>query len=465
MSAGAGHDLSGIIKWSAREDWRPRVDAVMAEHFESAMKAFGLAFEEIGETLGGTWALTLWGFAFEDFLTRRFGPDNANPVEVYLRRRGWKEPVAARTYMAALRNSVVSLYETSDIISGQSFRARDLVRGGDPVLVSERTATRTLKTWDRIAGRVVEHNGKTILGGGLLSFTLEASEGLFSRLRDHVSDAGAKRDGGASKAGALKGWRGSDEDLRRTAPLFTAAWLFDVLPRALRIDSPKLFNRDGDEVLFHKATFPLTKAASADTIATRLNQLADLRQASATFWNWLGDQAASGAMAKNVKGITFNSTMEDGSPVLGTIELNERFVLFEANSRARAQRGTAMLAAALDGLIASPLTEIQTVEQMKAAPRQKPNDAAAAIPPEIQEKLVHEALDQHYRALLDKPAPMLGDVSPRTASRTASGREKLLVWLKHLENQSLNVRDRNDPMATYHFTWMWRELNVEHLRN
>ena len=150
MIAQPGHDLGGIIKWSAREDWRPRVDAVMAEHFEPAMKAFGLTFEEIGEALGGTWALTLWGCAFEDFLTRRFGADNDNPVEVYLRRRGWKEPVAVRTYMAALRNSVMSLYEVSDITTGQSFRARDLVRGGDPMLVSERTATRTLKTWDRI---------------------------------------------------------------------------------------------------------------------------------------------------------------------------------------------------------------------------------------------------------------------------------------------------------------------------
>src|SRR6202166_4901112 len=149
MSARPGHDLSGIIKWSAREDWRPRVDAVMAEHFESAPRAFGIAFEDIDDVLGGTWTLTLWGCAFEDFLTRRFGPDNENPVEVYLRRRRWQEPVEARTYMAAVRTSAMSLYEASDIIPGQSFRARDLVRGGDPVLVSERTATRTLKTWDR----------------------------------------------------------------------------------------------------------------------------------------------------------------------------------------------------------------------------------------------------------------------------------------------------------------------------
>jgi hypothetical protein len=466
MSAGAGHDLGGIIKWwSAREDWRPRVDVVMAEHFEPAMKAFGLGFEEIGATLGGTWALTLWGGAFEDFLTRRFGPDNENPVEAYLRRRRWQEPVEARTYMAAVRTSAMSLYEASDIIPGQSFRARDLVRGGDPLLVSERTATRTLKTWDRIAGRVVEHNGKTILAGGLLSFTLEASEGLLSRLRDHVPDAGAKRHDGTSKAGALKGWRGSDEDLRRAAPLFTAAWLFDVLPRTLHTDSSKLFNSEGDEILFHRINFPLTEASSADAIVARLNQLTDLRQASATFWNWLGDRAASSAVGKGGKGITFNSTMEDGSPVLGTIEVNERFVLLEANSPARAQKGTAMLAAALDGLVASPLTEIQTVEQMQAAARRKPKDVAAAIPPDIKEKLVHDALDQHYRALLDKPTPMLDDVSPRAVSRTSRSREILAVWLKHLENRSRHTKDRNDPMATYDFTWMWRELNVEHLRD
>lgn len=56
---------------------------------------------------------------------------------------------------------------------------------------------------------------------------------------------------------------------------------------------------------------------------------ADLRRSSAAFWNLLGERAASGAMAKSGKGITFNSKMEDGSPVLGTTELNERFVLFQ----------------------------------------------------------------------------------------------------------------------------------------
>ena len=124
-----------------------------------------------------------------------------------------------------------------------------------------------------------------------------------------------------------------------------------------------------------------------------------------------------------------------------------------------------MLTAALGDLVGSPLTEIQTVERLKAAPRRKPDETAAAIPPEVQEKLVHEALDQHYRASLDEPTPMLGNVSPRAAARTLRARENLVAWLKHLENRSRHTMDRNDPMATYDFTWMWRELNVEHLRS
>ena len=37
----------------------------------------------------------------------------------------------------------MSLYEVSDVRPGESFLARDLVRGGDPIRVTERTATKT----------------------------------------------------------------------------------------------------------------------------------------------------------------------------------------------------------------------------------------------------------------------------------------------------------------------------------
>lgn len=141
----------------------------MAERFEPAMDAFGLEFEEIDEALGGNWGRTLWGCAFEDFLTRRVAPGDQSPVEAYLRRRGWKEPVAPRAYMTTLQVSVMSLYEVSGVVPGDGLRLSDLVRGGEPV--TERSATRTLKDWDRVAARVIPQASGLVLAGGLLAFT------------------------------------------------------------------------------------------------------------------------------------------------------------------------------------------------------------------------------------------------------------------------------------------------------
>ena len=82
------------------------------------------------------------------------GSGERNVADKYLKRRGSKESAGARAYIRALRTSVVS-YEVNDVVVGESFLARDLVRGGEPVRVFERSATRSLSQWDRIAARVV----------------------------------------------------------------------------------------------------------------------------------------------------------------------------------------------------------------------------------------------------------------------------------------------------------------------
>jgi hypothetical protein len=66
---------------------------------------------ESGEALGGGWAMTLWGLAFEDFFGREIEPVRRNFVDEYLRRRGWNESAPAKAYMSALRNSIMSHYE------------------------------------------------------------------------------------------------------------------------------------------------------------------------------------------------------------------------------------------------------------------------------------------------------------------------------------------------------------------
>jgi hypothetical protein len=58
---------------------------------------------------------------------------------------------------------------------------------------------------------------------------------------------------------------------------------------------------------------------------------------------------------------------------------------------------------------------------------------------------------------------MLGNVTPRKAAKTAGGREKLVAWLKRLENQ-MAQHGSSEPMAGYDVAWLWEELGVADLR-
>jgi hypothetical protein len=183
LKAGGAHSLSGLFKWLTREEWRVAFNATLDRHLIRARDTFKIDNDEIVSILGENYFMTtVWGCAFEDFLAQE-NNDGVNIVDDYLKRRGWKESASTRAYMQALRHSVISLYEISNIVPETSFLARDLVRGGEPVLVSERSATRSLKQWDRIAVRVLPIGTKTVIAGALLPFTIDASEKLLNILR------------------------------------------------------------------------------------------------------------------------------------------------------------------------------------------------------------------------------------------------------------------------------------------
>jgi hypothetical protein len=152
------------MKWLRRDEWGEAFTDFLEKHLEPACSKWDLAIEELPSVIGEDWYMNLWGFAFEDFLTCEYD-DNRNIVDDYLKRRGWKESATNKAYMTALRSSVISLYEISDIVSEESFLARDLVRGGGPIRISEKSATRSLHPWDRIAARMLRLRAKTVMAG------------------------------------------------------------------------------------------------------------------------------------------------------------------------------------------------------------------------------------------------------------------------------------------------------------
>ena len=82
----SAHDkaIAAIMKWAQREEWRDRLDAIVADHLEPAFEQFDLGPDELPDLLGPDGYTQLIGSAFEDFVTCDFEPDGRNVIDDYL---------------------------------------------------------------------------------------------------------------------------------------------------------------------------------------------------------------------------------------------------------------------------------------------------------------------------------------------------------------------------------------------
>jgi hypothetical protein len=76
------HDISGLIAWAKREEWRGTLVELLERHCAEACAAAGIALEEIEDVLGDRTATVLWGAAFEDLLATDL-PDGRNIADDY----------------------------------------------------------------------------------------------------------------------------------------------------------------------------------------------------------------------------------------------------------------------------------------------------------------------------------------------------------------------------------------------
>ncbi len=468
----AKHILEGLIKWSTREPWADRFEEILEDHLSPTCDETGLEIDDIVSTIGeDLFMSTVWACAFEDFLTREFD-DGENAIDDYLKRRGWKESASVRTYMAALRNSTMSLYEVSDVVRGTSFRARDIVRGGEPVLISERSATRSLKPWDRIAARVVPVGSKMQICGGVLTFEHETAEAFLEVWH------GFEKLGKKERRELAKGAIGEDFDdeviadlsptemMRASSSMLTTFWLVDLIDRVREPVLPDLRNTEGHELVLCEVRYPLAAGTTGNDIRDVLQARAEFCMADTTIWNWITREkpaGASGAGDRPEQSLSFETWHDDGALVLGNVALEEEALVLSVNSRQRSDRGRALLSEILGRRVGNPSVKTETVDQIMAS-RDTAQPKELDISEEERCAIIHEQMDRHYRDVLDQPVPMLGNETPRAAVKTDSGRIKVVDWLKMMENRTAKSGDHNSAMASYNFGWLWKELGISDLR-
>ena len=501
--------LERVLASAENEDWVELRDQVVDEHFGLGLEISGLTFEELCEELDEPVVDSILTCALEDFLTRGLEPGERNIIDEYLDRRGWQATADERAYLLALRDSVMSLYEVLDADPGHGLVLRDLVRPGPDIEVREVSASKDLVRWDRIACRVLDLDDGEVISGGALIFAADASDRLLERLSEIAKTVGKQLrreldlDGMDLPPEAL-----TEMALAGVAFAFSAFWLVEVL-EARAAPPPELRNFDGERLVFATTRFLLTPGAT-DEVKRRLDAHPDLESdVEEQQWSWLGGPEESGI---SFPGQTGRRSGDDlpvdsfppaappgdalpadsllpGSPPpksfsldslpagsesrsLGYLRIEEETLVLETNSRERGARGKDLLESLLEGICQPGAMELEEVEEALARSSARAStgeleegmpageEPPAGVPPDVEEEILRDFKDRHYREWLETEIPALKDETPRRAVRSKSGRAGVLRLLKDMESMELRFA-RDEEIGAYDTAWIWRELGLE----
>lgn len=439
--------------------WSERLSDVLREHFLPVAEQAGLdpevAWEALGEFTG-----PVYGAALEDLCTRWYEDPPQNLVADFLKKRSFRLPVLAKSYLEAMRDSAPGVYEVVAVQPGHGVTIRDLLIGGDPIDVIEVSGSRQMAQWDKFAARVIEHEGKRVFTGAVAPLASDGSKAAMDELRAMLHEL-ADKTGMAAQAFR----REAANVMREAAPQISGLRIAQILA-SLHRPVPKLTNRDGDPLEFVEARYPLTSGERKDVI-TRLDSERALRRTGArpTTWDWIAkvSEHPSGATSSG-EGLALDSHPDGdtGRVVLANMTLTGKQLELSVNSRRPLERTRAFIEPLLAGLIGEPEVAIKSVEDAMAEKRDAPASPRRSVPKRVEREVTQRFLDTHYRNWLDEKIPALDGKSPREAARDFEGREQLVALLKELENRE--ARRAKDTGVGYDARWLWRELGIERLR-
>lgn len=209
------------------------------------------------------------------------------------------------------------------------------------------------------------------------------------------------------------GLESTPDGLRCGAHLFGRLWDWSD-DWGERFQSMRLANMDGDELLWHTASFEVADVAA---IRKALLARADIEQEEGDEFLWI---QKTGRAAQTM-----------GGPVhLGRIELIGDELVLTVNSEKRYAKGRQWLEI-LPGVRFRNVTTRRWNEQAK----DRPLDERIAKPEPIEitpdlAQALQELLTKQYMTWLDTPLPVLGSQTPRQACQTPAGRQQVTTLIR-----------------------------------
>ncbi len=374
-------------------------------------------------------------------------------VDAYLVRRGWLEKGQARNYLLALRDATPSLYEVVSFKRGRELTLRDLIRESEPVRVDEQAGSETLGLWDCVFARVVRVGRTTCFTGAVLHFPRELAQHCLERLGGIARDLEKEFRKAAKKLGEDR--EPSEADARdfllespKAGVFFTNSFAEWTLER-LEAPMPQMRNTDDEPLVLSTVRFPIERSEAE--VAAAVDDIAEFDRISGheLRWSWHGRAVAPLRLPKEL--LQDDPEAGTGYLDLGDVEIVDGALLLHVNSVERAEKGRELLSSRLGPLLGNPLTSHEDpAQRLRTPPGEPPPEPKKPdLPPEVVEALVRAQYEEHYRQVLDEPVPMLGNRTPRRATKTKKGRAAVVEWLKGIENLE-------SPLRTVAARWICR---------
>ena len=365
-------------------------------------------------------------------------PDNAGVEEAlhypekqvalrYLETGGAKLDAYTRRFIVEICSQPYSFFAVTDIEPGRRMTLKDLLLRRE-VTVHERLASAILSKGSIIYGRVITLDETSIMVGCAPIAIPATYLTEFIDIRENLE----------RKFGAI------DRDMLLEYDIETRSIYYDLREVLHDPAMPQLNNTDGDLLEFTTLHYTLqcTPREALEALASlSLNASADVLLREAEY-------DAQGGLAS----IEF-PWLKKGNPqhagwdntVLGHIEIDGNRLTIEVNSRQRADAIKREVAHRLDRRAVFRNAVIRSTEKLledaarkrdaggNEDVRRKSEELQAL--PEVQAQLRAMA-QQHWKSWLDMSIPALKGQTPREASQSATGRERLEALLLQFEQYS-----------------------------
>jgi hypothetical protein len=226
--------------------------------------------------------------------------------------------------------------------------------------------------------------------------------------------------------------RASTGFFKECGHLFAHLWL-DLVALVPR---PSVITAEGDAMAIVRVTFDVLDRAR---VRQALEVCAELDGVEDDTWGWI--EPAGGMMRS-----------------LGTITLTAKRCVLETFSEERGARGKKLLEKILGIAARHRSTVVEDVWAAVERQGRKPAKVEKEIPPELEQEIVGQFLEKHYREWVDIALPALKGYTPREAARRKAERPDLVALLKQLEHSMAAERKAGRPAVDV--SWMWEELGI-----